>query len=129
MSGISLVLNRNNSPSFEKDANGALVDITGERRISDVKIADEPIQPDNAYTLAVSLSAYDHISTIYKVLSEAEENDETNRSALIKYISDNRDKVPEWGRNGYNDIKENYMYKNYKAALSEVLDKEYGVKL
>jgi len=88
LSGISHVLNRNNSPSFEKDANGALVDITGERRISDVKIADEPIQPDNAYTLAVSLSAYDHISTIYKVLSEAEENDETNRSALIKYISD-----------------------------------------
>lgn len=56
-------------------------------------------------------------------------NDPENLADVIKHISDNRDKVSEWGRNGYNDIKENYMYKNYKAALSEVLDKEYGVKL
>lgn len=47
----------------------------------------------------------------------------------IKYISDHRDLVPKWGKNGYNDIKENYMYKNYKAALSQVLENEFGVKL
>ena len=48
---------------------------------------------------------------------------------VIKYISDNRDRVPEWGHNGLESIKANYTYKNYKAALSEVLEKEFGVTL
>ncbi|MBR6515106.1 MAG: glycosyltransferase family 4 protein [Clostridia bacterium] len=47
----------------------------------------------------------------------------------LKHISDNRDQVPTWGRNALQSIKDNYTYKNYKAALSEVLDKEFGVKL
>ena len=48
---------------------------------------------------------------------------------VIKYISDNRDRVPTWGQAGLASIKDNYTYKNYKAALSEVLQKEYGVTL
>ena len=47
----------------------------------------------------------------------------------LQHISENRDTVPVWGKNGYEDIKANYMYKNYKAALSDVLQKEFGVTL
>lgn len=47
----------------------------------------------------------------------------------LQHISENRDMIPVWGKNGYEDIKANYMYKNYKAALSEVLQKEFGVTL
>lgn len=56
-------------------------------------------------------------------------NEPESLAEQIKYLSDNRDTIPTLGKNGYNDIKENYMYKNYKEALSEILKKEFGVTL
>jgi len=58
-----------------------------------------------------------------------ETDNEENLAELFKYISDNRDRVPEWSRNGYEDIKANYSFANYNKALSGVLQKEFGIKL
>lgn len=58
-----------------------------------------------------------------------ETDNEEDLAKLFKYISDNREKVPEWGRNGYEDIQKNYSFDNYNKALSEVLSKEFGMKL
>lgn len=56
-------------------------------------------------------------------------NDPKSLADTISYLSDNRDMIPEWGHNGYQDIKENYMFDNYKKALSELLYKEFGMNL
>ncbi|MBE6687524.1 MAG: glycosyltransferase family 4 protein [Ruminococcaceae bacterium] len=58
-----------------------------------------------------------------------ETDNEENLAECLKYISDNRDKVPEWGKNGYEDIKNNYGFENYSKALFGVLSKEFGLGL
>ncbi|MBR5515591.1 MAG: glycosyltransferase family 4 protein [Clostridia bacterium] len=56
-----------------------------------------------------------------------ETDNEENLAQCLKYISDNREKIPEWGRNGYEDIKNNYSFENYSKALFDVLSKEFGI--
>ena len=53
-------------------------------------------------------------------------NNEEDLAKCLKNISDNRDKVPEWGKNGYEDIKENYSFEKYSETLFDVLSKEFG---
>ena len=56
-----------------------------------------------------------------------ETDNEEDLAKCLKNISDNRDKVPEWGKNGYEDIKNNYGFENYSKALFDVLSKEFGI--
>lgn len=58
-----------------------------------------------------------------------ETDNEENLAKLLKDISDNREKVPEWGKNGYEDIKNNYSFENYNKALFDILKKEFGMEL
>ncbi len=56
-------------------------------------------------------------------------NDPADLAERIKYISDNRNMVPEWGKNGYESIRCNYSYENFKQSLFDILKKEFGVTL
>lgn len=55
-----------------------------------------------------------------------ETDNEADLAKCLKHISDNRDKVPEWGKNGYEDIKQNYSFEKYSKTLFDVLSKEFG---
>lgn len=56
-----------------------------------------------------------------------ETDNEENLAECLKHISDNREKIPEWGKNGYEDVQKNYSIDNYSKILFEVLKKEFGI--
>ena len=52
VSGMSYTVDLNVEPSVEVDAAGNFIAVSGERRVKDVMVGDEPIDPEKIYTLA-----------------------------------------------------------------------------
>ena len=52
VSGISFTIDANVDSGCEQDENGLMTGIKGKRRVSDIKVGDEPIDPGKTYTVA-----------------------------------------------------------------------------
>ena len=58
-----------------------------------------------------------------------ETDDEKSLADVIEYISDNRDKVAQWGKNAFDYVDKNCRYENHRVALSALTEKEFGLKI
>ena len=81
----------------------------------------------------VPLSTSDNGTAFYIKEGETgfvfETDDEQSLADVIEYISDNREKIPVWGRNCYDYVDRNCRYENHKKALSDMTEKEFGFRL
>ena len=91
VSGMSYTIDLNVEPSVEVDESGSFVAVNGERRVKDVMVGDEPLDPEKTYTLAGSnftlMDGGDGMNMFLdcEFLPGA---DSTDIQALITYLSD-----------------------------------------
>ena len=52
VSGLTYEIDMNVDPTVELDENGMFVGVTGDRRVQNVYVGDEPLDPEKTYTLA-----------------------------------------------------------------------------
>ena len=88
VSGITLVLDMNQNPTVETDDAGSFAGISGEHRVTDVRIGDAPLQEETTYTVTFSQSFSYMITSILGDNARAEESNVTNREAFASYISE-----------------------------------------
>ena len=91
VSGLTYEINAAvDSPCIE-DEDSAFVKIEGERRVSNVKIGDEPLDPDKKYSLAANdylLFSYGDGYTMFKDVTVLQKGVKLDNQVLIDYMVD-----------------------------------------
>ena len=61
VSGLTYEIDMNVDSTVELDENGMFVGVTGDRRVQNVYVGDEPLDPEKTYTLA----SHNYICLLY----------------------------------------------------------------
>ena len=91
VSGLTYEIDVSVPSGCKKNEDGKLIKIEGPRRVKNVKVGDEPIDPDKKYTLAGSnfiLLKYGDGFTCFKDAKVLQESNGTIEQALLEYIRD-----------------------------------------
>ena len=96
VSGMTYAVRTDIPSSVQVDEHGAFVAVSGERRVHDVRVAGEPIDPDGTYTLACHgylLQEGGDGMVMFQDCPILMENAMTDVHALIAYLADDLDGV------------------------------------
>ena len=97
-SGMTYTINQEIPTSVKMDDNKQFISVDGERRVSDVKIGDEDLDPNGSYTVTITQFLLNGGSG-FTMFNDAEILTDTmlpDNEVVIKYIEENLDgKIPD----------------------------------